>query len=101
MAGNVRASYQRWRQWWRDLPIWPARGLEAADLLALQQLEGVMGAAMHRLSPEQQQFLALRFGRGFSVAQIARVSHRAKAEVRMDQLLTLRALQHELESHAS
>lgn len=101
MAGSVRASFERWRQWYRDLPIWPARGVDAADLLALQRLEGVMGAAMHRLSPEQQQFLVLRFGRGFSVARIARVTRRTRADARMDQLIALRALQHELESHAS
>jgi DNA-directed RNA polymerase specialized sigma24 family protein len=74
---------------------------DVRDLLALQQLDGVMGAAVHRLSPEHQQLLAMRFGNGFTVAQVARATRQSKADVRMQQLLALRALQHELESHAS
>jgi len=100
MAGSVRPSVRRWQQWCRTLPFWPAPAAEP-DLVALQQLDGVMGAAMHRLSNEHQQLIALRFGNGYTVSQIARATRRPKASVRLDQLLALRALQHELESHAS
>ena len=37
-------------------------------------------------------------GCGMSVAQVAKTLHRSRDEVRMHQLLALRALQHELES---
>ena len=60
-----------------------------------------MGAAVHRLSEDDQRFLALRFAGGLSTAQVARVTHRSDEAVRMQQLQTLRALQQEIESHAS
>lgn len=74
---------------------------DAEQLEALRRLDGVMGAAVHRLPEDDQRFLALRFAGGLSVAQVARATHRTREAVRMQQLLTLRALQHELESHAS
>ncbi|MGE3856110.1 MAG: sigma factor-like helix-turn-helix DNA-binding protein [Dehalococcoidia bacterium] len=100
MTGRMRRSFRRWQQWCRRLPFWPVPAIEA-DLAVVRQLDGVMGTAMHRLSPEHQQLIAMRFGNGYTVAQIARATHRTKAAVRLDQLLALRALQHELESHAS
>ena len=100
MAARVRPSFRRWQQWCRRLPFWPVpAGL--TGLVPVHQLDGVMGTAMHRLPPEYQQLIAARFGNGYTVSQIARATRRTKAAVRMDQLLALRALQHELESHAS
>jgi len=70
------------------------------ELEPLGQLDGLMGEAVRGLSFDHQRLVALRFGRGLTVAQVARVTHRSKAEVRMEQLLALRALQREIESRA-
>jgi DNA-directed RNA polymerase specialized sigma24 family protein len=83
---------------------WPSLLRQAApeaDLDMLGQLDGVLGDAVHRLAPAYQSLIALRFGRGLTVAQVARMTHRTKAEVHMDQLRALRALQHAIESRAS
>jgi hypothetical protein len=101
VAGSMRPQ-SGWRGWRALLPFGgriPTSDVQ--DTLALQQLDGVMGDAVHRLSEEHQRLLALRFAHGYTVAQVARATSRPKAEVRMSQLRALRALQHELESHAS
>ena len=99
MAGRVTLPRIDWRAWWP--PSWLGPDCRPEDALPYLRVGGVVGAAMQRLEPEHQHLIALRFGRGYSVAQVARAVHRPKGEVRMLQLLALRALQRELESHAS
>ena len=101
MAGIARPSSTGWRRWGWLPPSWRRVPVDATAVLALQQLDGSMGDAVERLTHEHQELLALRFGHGLTVAQVARATGRAKADVRMQQLLALRALQHELESHAT
>lgn len=88
---------------WRQI-LGFRRGHEAeraAQLDSLRQLDGVMGEVVHRLAPDDQLLVALRFGGAMTVAQVARLTHRSKDAVRLQQLKVLRMLQHELETRAS